>query len=191
MIDMTELRPPRPARADDATAIARVHVESWRTTYRGMLPDRYLAAMEVRDYAERWARTLRDPHRRSSVFVVEERGRVSGFASCGRERDGDPRYQGELYAIYLLLEARGRGLGRGLVEATAADLTARGMTAMVVWVLQQNEPARRFYERLGGVYLRERSMDLGLGTSVREVSYLWSDVQVLRRPPHTGRTIGA
>jgi ribosomal protein S18 acetylase RimI-like enzyme len=184
---MTDTAPPRPARADDASDIARVHVESWRTTYQGMLPDRYLVAMDVRDYEERWSRTLSDPYQRSAVFVVEERERVVGFASCGRERDGDPRYQGELYAIYLLDEARGRGHGRAMVEVAAAELAARSMTSMVVWVLRENAPARGFYERLGGTYLRERPMDLGLGLSVREVSYLWPDIAPLVRSGSVGQ----
>jgi ribosomal protein S18 acetylase RimI-like enzyme len=173
---------PRPALPSDAREIARVHVESWHTTYRGMLPDRYLAAMHVDDYEDRWARTLQDPYQRSTVFVVEEWGRVAGFASCGRERDGDRRYDGELYAIYLLREAQGRGHGRALVRATAAELAGRGITSMVVWVLRDNAPARGFYERLGGRYLREREMDLGTRISVREVAYLWRDTRALHAP---------
>jgi GNAT superfamily N-acetyltransferase len=171
---------PRPALAGDAAAIASVHVDSWRETYPGMLPDRYLAAMNVADYEGRWLRTIQDPYHRSAVFVVEELGSVVGFASCGRERDGDARYAGELYAIYLRGGAWGRGLGRALVEATVAALALRGMTSMVVWVLRDNARARRFYERLGGVYLRERLLDLDIDVDVPEVSYVWADTAALR-----------
>lgn len=171
---------PRVALAEDAGDIARVHVESWRTTYRGLLPDGFLAAMDVREYENRWSRTLRDSHQRSAVFVVEEQGRIVGYASCGRERDGDRRYEGELYAIYLLREAQGRGHGRALVAAAADHLARRAMTSMVVWVLRDNTPARGFYERLGGVYMRDRPLDLGLGAAVREVAYLWADTAEIR-----------
>jgi len=169
----------------DAPAIARVHVASWRTTYRGLLPDDYLAGLEVDEYTARWSRVLADRHGRSDVLVAEEQGRVVGFASCGRERDGDLRYQGELYAIYLLHEAQRRGHGRALVAAAAGALAARGMTSMVVWVLRDNAGARAFYERLGGKYLGERSLDLGpeAVVSAREVSYLWTDTAPLLRPP--------
>lgn len=171
---------------DDAEAIARVHVESWRTTYRGLLPDRMLDEMEVRDHEQRWERTLRDPYRRSVVLVAEDGGRVVGFASCGRERDGDQDYEGELYAIYLLRESQGRGHGRALVEASAAALDLRGLASMVVWVLRDNAPARGFYERLGGVYRRERPLDLVTGVSVPEVSYLWPDTAALIRRARAG-----
>lgn len=175
------------AGVDDAARIAHVHVASWRSTYAGMLPDSYLAAMDERDYERRWARTIQDPYHRSTVLVAEDEEGVVGFASCGRERDGDPRYDGELYAIYLLEETQGRGHGRALAEASAAALALRGMTSMVAWVLRDNRRARGFYERLGGVYLRERPLDLTLETSVPEVSYVWADTAPLIVSARRGR----
>jgi ribosomal protein S18 acetylase RimI-like enzyme len=183
---MAPATPPRIAVPTDAEAIARVHVESWRTTYPGMLPDSLLAEMEVPDYERRWARTLQDPYRRSVVLVAEEADRVVGFASCGRERDGDRRYEGELYAIYLLRDVQGRGHGRALVEAAASALAMRGVTSMVVWVLRDNARARGFYERMGGEYLRERPLDMAIGVVVPEVSYLWPDTSVLTHPARAG-----
>ena len=86
----------RPAVLDDAAAIARVHVASWRTTYRGLLPDDFLASLGVEPYTDRWRRVIGDGL--SRVFVVDEQRRgqprgspeegVVGFASCGRERLG-------------------------------------------------------------------------------------------------------
>ena len=172
----------------DAPAIARVHVASWRTTYPGMIPDSYLDAMDVQDYTSRWARAIRSPFSPGAVIVVEEAGEVVGFASCGRHRDGDQPYEGELYAIYLLQEMQGRGYGRALVEAAAAALADQRMTSMVVWVLRDNARARRFYERLGGAYMRERPLDFSFGISVMEVSYLWADTLagLLKRPAPAG-----
>ena len=169
----------RPAAPSDAPSIARVHVESWRTTYDGLLPDDHLAALDVADYAGRWERSLSSPFARGAVFVAEEAVGIVGFASGGPERDGDPRYEGELYAIYLLREFQGRGVGRTLVRATAAAQAERRLTSIVVWVLRNNAGARGFYERLGGVYLRERQLDLGADgrLDVPEVAYLWADTR--------------
>lgn len=169
----------------DAPAIARVHVASWRTTYPGLIPDTYLDAMEVSDYTSRWAQAIRNPLSPGAVLVVEESGQVVGFASCGRHRDGVQPYEGELYAIYLLQEFQGRGHGRALVEASAAALADQGITSMVVWVLRDNAGARRFYERLGGAYLRERPLDFGFGISVMEVSYVWADTLAALVKPAT------
>lgn len=160
----------RPAEIDDAGAIAEVHVDSWRTTYRGLLPDDFLASLEQPAYEERWRRTLTGGTGR--VYVAEDEGRVVGFASGGRERAGEDGYSGELYAIYVLEAAQGRGHGRRLVQAVVQGLREMRLADMIVWVLRDNHDARHFYERLGGVYVRAQPITIG-STLLQEVSYGW------------------
>src|SRR5258708_12237316 len=114
----------RPAALDDAEAIARVHVASWRTTYRGLLPDDFLASLSEEAYTDRWRRVIGDGL--SRVFVVDERRRdqprrsaegIVGFASGGRERAGEAGFAGELYAIYILNSPQRQGPVRHLVPA--------------------------------------------------------------------------
>lgn len=167
----------RTAYPDDAAAIARVHVASWRSTYRGLLPDDFLTSLSEPGYAERWRRTLSDGS--SLVYVAESAQGVIGFASGGRERAGEDGYSGELYAIYILEEAQGRGHGRRLVQAVAGGLRELGLTNMIVWVLRENAPARRFYERLGGVYVRQQPITIG-STLLQEVSYAWKSLDAIR-----------
>ena len=167
----------RPATLDDAAAIARVHVASWRTTYRGLLPDDFLASLGEEPYAERWTRVIGDGA--SRVLVVEENRDVVGFASCGRERAGESGFAGELYAIYVLDKAQRHGHGRELVRAAAGALREMGLADMIVWVLRDNAPARRFYERLGGVYVRSQPITIGAAT-LEEVSYGWHSLDEIR-----------
>jgi ribosomal protein S18 acetylase RimI-like enzyme len=175
---------PRSARLSDAESIGAVQVASWRSTYRGIVPDDYLDAMTVEDHAGRWGRLLARPGSLELTFVVEEEGRVVGFAMGGTEREGDRRYAGELYAIYLLPDARRRGHGRALAEAVSEALLERGLRSMLVWVLRDNLGARRFYERLGGVYVREHELDFGAGFTLPEVSYGWADLRWGLVRPH-------
>jgi ribosomal protein S18 acetylase RimI-like enzyme len=174
---------PRRARLSDAEAIGAVQVASWRTTYRGIVPADYLEGMTVEDHARRWGRLLARPGNLELTFVVEEEDRVVGFAMGGSEREGDRRFPGELYAIYLLQGAQRRGYGRALAEAVAGALLERGMRSMLVWVLRDNWSARRFYERLGGVYIREHELDFGAGFTLQEVSYGWADLRWGLVPP--------
>lgn len=167
----------RRAETGDAAAIARVHVGSWRTTYRGLLPAGFLASLSERHYTERWARTLDDPTHR--VYVAESSEGVVGFASGGPERAGEVGFTGELYAIYVLQDAQGHGHGRRLVEAVVRGLRELELPDMIVWVLRQNAPARRFYERLGGVYVREQPITIG-STQLMEVSYGWRSLDDVR-----------
>ena len=167
----------RPATLEDATAIARVHVASWQSTYRGMLPDEFLASLSETGYAERWKRVIGDGS--SKVYVAEDGGDVVGFASGGRERAGENGYTGELYAIYVIDSAQRRGFGRELVRATVAGLRDLGLDDMIIWVLRDNQPARSFYERLGGVYIRGQPITIGPVT-LEEVSYGWRRLDDVR-----------
>ncbi len=160
----------RPAEVDDAAAIAGIHVATWRTAYRGMLPDDFLASLHDAGYAERWRRTIGNNSDR--VYVAENSQGVIGFASGGRERAGEDGYGGELYAIYVLEEAQGRGHGRRLVQAVVGGLRELGLTDMIVWVLRDNAIARKFYQRLGGVYVRAQPITIG-SALLQEVSYGW------------------
>jgi GNAT superfamily N-acetyltransferase len=167
----------RPAEIDDAAAIADVHVETWRTTYRGQLSPDFLAALDEAGYEQRWRRTLQDGSGR--VFVAEDDRRVVGFASGGPERAGEDGYAGELYAIYVLEEAQGRGHGRRLVQAVVQGLREMDLPDMIVWVLRDNRPARNFYERLGGLYVRSQPITIG-SSLLQEVSYGWKTLDGVR-----------
>jgi ribosomal protein S18 acetylase RimI-like enzyme len=148
-----------------------------------MVPDDYLDGMSVEDHARRWTRLLEQPGNLALTFVVEEAGHLVGFAMGGPEREGEPRFRGELYAIYLLRETQGRGHGRALVQAVAGELVRQQVSSMLVWVLRDNLSARGFYERLGGVFLREHQLDFGAAFTVQEVSYGWEDVRQGLLPP--------
>jgi len=167
----------REATLDDAAAIARVHVSSWRSTYRGMLPADFLASLSENGYAERWKRVIAEGT--SKVYVAEDGTDVVGFASGGRERAGETGYEGEIYAIYVLDGAQRRGFGRELVRATVAGLRELGLGDMIIWVLRDNQPARAFYERLGGVFVRAQPITIGL-TTLEEVSYGWQRLDDVR-----------
>ena len=177
MISRGPLIKVRPAEAADAAAIARVHVQTWRSTYRGMLPDDFLDSLDHARYEERWRRSLTD--RGTRVYVAEDAREVVAFASAGRERAGEDGYGGELYAIYVLREAQGRGHGKSLVRAVSAGLRDMNLHDMIVWVLRDNAPARGFYERLGGVYVRTQPITIGSAV-LDEVSYGWSSLDDIK-----------
>jgi ribosomal protein S18 acetylase RimI-like enzyme len=167
----------RPADVEDAAAIARVHVDTWRTAYRGLLPDDFLAALDGAGYEDRWRRTLAGGAGR--VYVAEDGRQVVGFASGGPERAGEEGFSGELYAIYVLQESQGRGHGRRLVQAVARGLRERELPNMIVWVLGDNHQARHFYERLGGAYVRSQPITIG-SALLQEVSYGWRSLDDIR-----------
>jgi ribosomal protein S18 acetylase RimI-like enzyme len=167
----------RPAVVEDAAAIADVHVASWRTTYSGLLPEDFLGSLDEAGYEGRWRRILEDGS--SRVYVAADGPDIVGFASGGRERAGESGYEGELYAIYILRDSQGRGHGRRLVQAVVGGLRELALRDMVVWVLRENAGARKFYERLGGVYIRTQPITIG-SSSLQEASYGWRSLDDVR-----------
>ena len=101
----------RLAEVQDAAAIAHVHVESWRTTYKGLVPEEYLASLNEAKRVAVWQEWLT---RDISIFVAEVEGKIVGFASGGPIREPVAAYDAELYTIYLLEQVQGRGIGKNL-----------------------------------------------------------------------------
>lgn len=148
----------RSATLADAEAIARVHVLSWQSAYQGLLPDEMLANLSIEQRTKQWAQWLQESSETQvlvGVQAVIPGGRhtehVVGFVCGGPERTGNPEYDGEIYAIYLLPTAQGQGLGRRLFQALQTLLQESGLSQQLVWVLSSNQSACAFYARLGGV----------------------------------------
>ena len=152
----------RPAGPSDAGAMARVHVDTWRSTYGGIVPKKYLVGLSYRDRESEWTKILATGSPRTSNFVAETgSGEVVGFANGGPTRGGDRTYRCELYAIYLLERYQRRGVGRRLVAAVGQRLINDGICSMLVWVFRDNLPACRFYESLGGHRLGCQTITIG------------------------------
>jgi GNAT superfamily N-acetyltransferase len=166
----------RAATIGDAPAIARVHVASWRSTYRTLLPGDFLESLSEVGYADRWRRFIGEAG--NLVYVIEDGGRLVGFASGGRERAGEVGYNGELYAIYVLDDFQRRGYGHQLVHAVVEGLKQMSLDDMIIWVLRDNARARQFYEKLGGTFVRAQPITLGSAT-LEEVSYGWPTLDAL------------
>ena len=137
----------RIATADDARAIAEIHVASWQAGYRGQLPDGYLKSLSVDARESRWAQALRDG---ASVLLVELARKPLGFVSYGPSRDDDgPETGAEIYGLYVHPDAWSTGKGQQLLDCALAALAALGSTVVTLWVLTSNDRARRFYSRHG------------------------------------------
>ena len=171
----------RYADISDAAGIGKVHAESWRSAYRGIVRDEYLDAIDVDEWSERQRRNMAAAPDNLVSFVAETEGQVVGWAAGGPNRGPEPDYAGELYAIYLLPGHQRGGIGLKLTVATARWLMEAGMGSMIVWVLGENQQARRFYEALGARYGRERRVQIG-GAWLTEVSYGWADLNGLCTP---------
>jgi GNAT superfamily N-acetyltransferase len=135
----------------DSPIIGQIRIRGWCAAYRDLLPAEVLSGMSDDDREPHRRERLRRPPSRSGAWVVEEEGRVVGFAFTGPTRDATPDRAtiGEVSAIYLEPEVLGRGLGRALMARALEDLRVMGYRRASLWVLAENRVARRFYEAAG------------------------------------------
>lgn len=168
----------RPARPDDAPAIAAVHVGSWAETYPGLVPGEFLARMADAAARERrtaiWAQAIGLPGQ--PVYVAELAGEVVGFTSGGPAPQ-HPGFDAELYTLYSLRRVQGRGVGRALLLALARELHAGGARSMALWVLDVN-PTRGWYVRQGAREHGEKTVPVP-GGQLREVRMVWDSLAAL------------
>ncbi len=175
----------RKAEIADADGIARVHVESWQTTYKGIMPDEYLAGITIEKRRRLWANILssetNDIFEKSVIFVVEnETGEIVGFVSGGKKKTPDNEYEGELGGIYLLKEYQRQGIGQQLVEIFVQSLLDEGVGSMSLSVLADNS-SKFFYEKLGGEKVSETKTVIG-GKELKHLIYGWKHIRKILKP---------
>jgi ribosomal protein S18 acetylase RimI-like enzyme len=164
----------RPATADDADAIAVVQVHTWREAFRGTVPQDHLDRLDPSKRRQVWVRLLRSDQPPTGTFVADHPvDGVVGFihVSPSRDSDTDPRLVGEVQAVYVLPKHGRQGAGRLLMEAGLRRLAEAGYREVVLWVLQDNQPARRFYEAGGWRADGSSKTDESRGFALAEVRY--------------------
>lgn len=158
----------------DVNGIANVHINSWKTTYKGILPDQYLSSMNLEAKKKNWLRNLKMLH--NATFVAENtNGEIIGFAAGGPEQTNDPLIQGEVYAIYFLQEYQRQGLGREMIKAVIHELMKMEHQNLIIWALKDN-PSCGFYRALGGQVIAEKTVKMA-GIELIEVGFGWEDIQ--------------
>jgi GNAT superfamily N-acetyltransferase len=167
----------REARPEDARGIARVRVDTWRTTYRGLIPDNYLNQLSYDEKELSYRDKIADKNNNEYFFIAEEDNAVVGFAICGPERSGYRLYGGEIYAIYVLEAYQRKGIGRALVKTSIGRLRELGFCSMLLWVLDGNLYCH-FYERLGGAPIARKKHEMN-GAELELVAYGWPDISGL------------
>jgi ribosomal protein S18 acetylase RimI-like enzyme len=172
---MSEVVVVRPALPRDADAIARVHVETWQSTYAGLVPSDYLARMSVAKSSPQWHRAAAKAEKGNDLLVAEIDEEVVGFVSFGPSRVDKMPYGGEVYALYIAVDWQGQGLGRRLLVTAMEALAKEGHSGAAVWVLAAN-PSRFFYQAMGGQPAGERQ-EAFAGTELEELAYAWPDLE--------------
>eukprot|EP01116_Phalansterium_solitarium_P018312 TRINITY_DN4816_c0_g1_i1.p2 TRINITY_DN4816_c0_g1~~TRINITY_DN4816_c0_g1_i1.p2 ORF type:complete len:175 (+),score=26.94 TRINITY_DN4816_c0_g1_i1:186-710(+) len=166
----------RLANLSDAESIARVHIDTWRAAYVGIVPEDFLAAQSYAQRTQDWAERLANA---ATVCYVaqDDAGAVVAFArggpvrSCNQLDQALAEFDAELYALYVLPGHQRHGLGRRLCTEVLRWLRLRSFRAVLLWTLETNGA---FYEKkLGAELLPAVRTDEVGGATLNLVSYGW------------------
>lgn len=165
----------RLASINDIEGIARVHLESWKTTYKDIISDAFLSNISLEGRIRNWIWNFNNPNKDETTFVLENKnGHIVGFINGGISRETDLEYNAELYAIYLLKEVQGMGYGRLLFNKLIEVLKLKKYDSLMLWVLEDN-PSVYFYKDLGGEIITNKEIQIGEDILI-EIALGWKDI---------------
>lgn len=135
----------RKATIDNVIGISRIHALSWKSAYKGIIPQTYLDELKENFMVPAFEAWVNDNV--LTAQIISENGSLVGCVAYGRARDESLLDWGEIVSIYLLPEYFGKGYGNKLLESALSDLKQSGYQNIYLWVLKKNQRARSFYEK--------------------------------------------
>lgn len=168
---MTQIRPATDA---DLPTIAEIHLKGWELAYGAFLPPDQLAAMQPEKRLPLWQGWLSDPTKLILVGSIDNE--IDGFLLGGPVKEHDittgslSGFDCEIYSLHTRARVQGKGLGRALIAASAAQWSAAGKKALMLWAYSDNA-YRKFYEKIGGALVAE-----GIDDGIPDVAYGWRDM---------------
>ena len=160
--------PVRAATSEDASAIAMIHIESWRAAYQGIMPQAVLDNLQYESRYAHWK--LRLEAENAPIWVAERSGSVAGWMACGPDRDWpEEASRREIHAIYIAPRHYRTGLGTALLRHYFSSLELPAVSCVSLWVLQDNLAAMAFYRQHGFDHTEARKTLSRGGVDLTEV----------------------
>src|SRR5262245_59303133 len=162
----------RDAQPADAEAVALLHTQSWRESYRGSFSDAFLDDEQPAERIGVWRERLGRPASNQLVRLAFEGADVMGFVCVYGARD--PEWGSLIDNLHVARAGKRQGIGAALMQQAGAWLeSAYAGLGVYLFVLEVNTPARRFYERLGARNAGVATMETHGGAVVPSWRYVW------------------
>lgn len=139
----------------DCADVAHVVTVAWNETYRGVVPDEFLANLYTNE-EERAKNSYNNFNEKENhQYVLEVDDKVVGFVNVGSSDETDYENCGEIHAVYIINGYKGHGYGKKLIDAGIQELKSMNFDKMVIGCLDGN-PSNEFYKHLGGKFVKTR-----------------------------------
>ncbi len=172
------------AQLNDASGIAKVHVDSWRTTYKHIMPVEFLNTLSYEQRTDLWKRNIAE---NADYVVVAEssNGQIIGFGTASKRKTNTVENSGDLTSIYLLEEYQGQGIGKMLLKDLFLRFRQLKYEKIFVEVLEENN-TRYFYEYYGAKKVKAVEFEIG-GVKLKELVYEWENVDEVLKQLHNNK----
>ncbi|MGE5405125.1 MAG: N-acetyltransferase family protein [Candidatus Saccharibacteria bacterium] len=167
----------RNALVADASAIARLNVDTWRSSYCGLVPEEYLAGLSYGVKENAFRELLLNQQNGTFGLVAETAGEIVGHLFAGPEREGNQNYRAEIFAIYVSKEHQSQGIGLVLMKESFHILRQAGHDSVMLWTPAAS-PYQGFYKKLGGTVIGRNKFPLTEGMILDLVGYGWKDLDL-------------
>ena len=140
----------RRAVLEDASSLANIIVESWRSAYSDLIPkDEIIKYLDKERRQQQFEKFIADEE---IILIQTYDGIPAGLVFANKANDEQIEYCGSIYSIYILEEYWGKGLGTRLMDRVINILQDEGCKRVSLWVYEENKRAIRFYEKCGFIF---------------------------------------
>ncbi len=168
----------RTAQPGDAEAIAVLHTDSWRRTYRGMMTDEFLDGRALENRRSVWHERLHASDLNQFVCVAQDPSTTVGFI-CAFANE-DPTWGSYIDNLHVVHSMRRQGVGGALMRRAAEWLCrVQPDRGVYLWVMEANASARAFYERLGAIDVGTIDKEDPGGGRAPNCRYVWAQPRLL------------
>ena len=161
----------RKTKYEDIEQIVDINIKDWKKIYKGIIDNEILENLNREEKIRKW----KEHYNIENTIVAEENGIILGYC---RYTDNavyeNTDIDSEIIALYVDYSKLRHGIGKKLVEYVKEDLRNKNKIKMVIWCLEKNENARKFYEKMGGKLLPNKKYFEKEGKKYKEVGYIFN-----------------
>lgn len=160
----------RKVRYEDIEQIVDINMQDWKQVYKGIIDDSSLENLDKKEKIEKWKKS----YNKGNLIVFEKDEKVLGYCRYDDNKaNKNNEIDSEIIALYVKYDNLGQGIGKKLVEYVKEDLKNKNRKKMIIWCLQENINARKFYEKIGGKLIQDEKYFGKDGKRYKEVGYIF------------------
>jgi ribosomal protein S18 acetylase RimI-like enzyme len=143
-------------------SVVDIKIKGWKCAYKGIIDDKYLD--NLNNEYETMIKKMEQNYMTNGFIIAEANGEVVGFCRYIFDNSFSPELENadcELCAMYVREDLKYYGIGTKMFRFVVNKFKEKNKTKMILWCLKDNEPAKKFYIKMGGKIIKERKVNLG------------------------------